>query len=355
VEPESIVEATLRQLEPVPTPDGVSSREIVRRAIEFEDPPRIPYYFLFHPSASDMVAIAPLAAARNHSGAARALTIGQTYVDAWGVTWETTGRWWDHAVVHPLADLGKLAGFRPPDLMASFDRVAALLPRAEQTGKYIVGINPVGMYETMRSLMGFEALMMAPYDQEDGLLALLDLLTEKTLEVVETYGRTGGVHGFLTAEDWGLQTSLQMKVDTFREYYRPFYQRIVDACHARGMHFIWHNCGYIVDLFPDMIEIGVDAVQLDQPRLMGHANLVERLGGKICMWNTVDIQWSTSEGRTDEEIRREVADMVQTYDPKGRGGGFIAKHYPQPWDIELPPRRQRLIYDAFMQNGCQLI
>jgi hypothetical protein len=93
VEPESIVEATLRQLEPVPTPEGVSSREIVRRAIEFEDPPRIPYYFLFHPSASDMVAIAPLAAAVNRSGAARALTIGQTYVDAWGVTWETTGRW----------------------------------------------------------------------------------------------------------------------------------------------------------------------------------------------------------------------------------------------------------------------
>ncbi|UCE87633.1 MAG: hypothetical protein JSU66_07975, partial [Deltaproteobacteria bacterium] len=227
MEPESIVEATLRQLEPVPTPEGMRSREIVRRAIEFEHPPRIPYYFLFHPSASDMVAIAPLAAAVNRSGAERRLAIGQTYVDAWGVTWETTGRWWDHAIAHPLADLGQLAGFRPPDLMASFDRVAALLPRAEQTGKYVVGINPVGMYETMRSLMGFEALMMAPYDQEDGLLALLELLTEKTLEVVETYGKTGGVHGFLTAEDWGLQTSLQMKVDTFREYYRPCYQRIV--------------------------------------------------------------------------------------------------------------------------------
>jgi uroporphyrinogen-III decarboxylase len=143
-----------------------------------------------------------------------------------------------------------------------------------------------------------------------------------------------------------------MKVDTFREYYRPCYQRIVDACHARGMHFIWHNCGYIVDLFPDMIEMGVDAVQLDQPRLMGHTNLIEWLGGKVCMWNTVDIQWSTSEGRTDEEIRRDVADMVRIYDPQGHRGGFIAKHYPQPWDIELPAQQQRLIYETFMANGC---
>jgi hypothetical protein len=28
-----------------------------------------------------------------------------------------------------------------------------------------------------------------------------------------------------------------------------------------------------MDMIPDMIEIGVDAVQLDQPRLMGHETL----------------------------------------------------------------------------------
>ena len=129
----------------------------------------------------------------------------------------------------------------------------------------------------------------------------------------------------------------------------------VDACHRRGMHFIWHNCGYIVDLFPDMIELGVDVVQLDQPRLMGHQTLIEALGGKVCMWNTVDIQWATSEGVSDEDIRQEVADMVRAYDMAGHGGGYIAKHYPQPWDIELPPERQRLIYEAFMENGCRAL
>ena len=33
-------------LELVPTPPGVTSREIVRRAIEFDSPPRIPYSFM---------------------------------------------------------------------------------------------------------------------------------------------------------------------------------------------------------------------------------------------------------------------------------------------------------------------
>jgi hypothetical protein len=333
----------------------MNSREIVRRAIEFDDPPRIPYYFMFNPPAADIVVIGPLDAASSGAGATRGLKPGETYVDKWGVTWEATGRFWDHAIGHPLADLRQLASFRPPDPMTSLGPVKPFAWLARRLGKYVAGFNPVGMYETARSLMGFEGLMLAPYDQPDGLLKLLELLTGMTIDVVETYAAMGTVDALFTAEDWGLQTSLQMNIDTFREFYKPFYQRIVDACHRRGMHFIWHNCGYIVDQFPDMIELGVDVVQLDQPRLMGHQALIEALGGKVCMWNTVDIQWATSEGVSDEDIHQEVADMVRTYDVVGHGGGYIAKHYPQPWDIELPPERQRLIYDAFMQNGCRAL
>jgi hypothetical protein len=352
VKANSYLPATLRQLRRVPTPKGIGSREIVRRAIEFDAPPRIPYYFLFHPSAADIIIVGPTEAAGGFSGSDRGLSIGETYVDRWGIKHETTGRYWDHAIEHPLADLDRLKHYQVPDLMSSFERIRPWLRLADWGQKYVVGHNPVQMYETMRALMGFEALMMAPYDQPEGLLALLELLTQETLKVIRTYGETRRIHALTTPEDWGLQTSLQMKIDLFREYYKPFYKRIIDACHQYGMHFVWHNCGCIVDMFPDMIELGVDVVQLDQPRLMGHEQLIQELGGKICMWNTVDIQWSTREGVSVEDIRREVADMVRAYDVQGHRGGFIAKHYPQPWDIELSPERQRAIYEAFLVNGC---
>ena len=70
------------------------------------------------------------------------------------------------------------------------------------------------------------------------------------------------------------------------------------------------------------------------------------------MWNTVDIQWSTRESVSVEDLRQEAAAMVRAYDVKGHRGGFIAKHYPQPWDIGLAPERQRAIYEAFLENGC---
>ncbi|MBW2093116.1 MAG: hypothetical protein JRI34_13460, partial [Deltaproteobacteria bacterium] len=99
-----------------------------------------------------------------------------------------------------------------------------------------------------------------------------------------------------------------------------------------------------------MIDIGVDVLQLDQPRLMGHKKLTDDFGGKICFWNTVDIQWSVSGDITDDDIRNEVRDMVEIFNRFG--GGFMARHYPQPHDIQLSRERCMLIYEAFLENGC---
>jgi hypothetical protein len=353
MQPGNVILETLRELKPVPTPGSITSREIVRRAIDFEDPPRIPYLFMFNPPAADLIYIAPLSITGSASGQRGRLAVGDTYQDRWGVTWEVTGRYWDHAVGHPLADLRSLDGYQPPDQMTGLGLIRAAARLAHALGKYVIGLNPVGMYETMRALMGFEALMMAPYEQPERLHQLLEMLTAETLAVVDAYAAFGSVDAVLTAEDWGLQTSLQMNIRTFRKFYRPYYQRIIDRIHEYGMHFMWHNCGQILDMLPDMVEMGVDVVQLDQPRLMGHEALMAAVGGKLCLWNCVDIQWATAEGRTDQEIRDEIRRMIAVYAPARRGGGFIAKHYPQPWDIGLTPRRQRLICETFLENGCR--
>jgi hypothetical protein len=343
-----------RLLAPAPTPAGTTSRDIVRRAIEFESPPRVPYSFI-SPLESDFFEAVVLSALQgDFRGRPPGAELGQVYQDPWGIGWEVTGRHWDHAIEHPLADLGRLAAHPFPDVAAPerFEWFAPYLERAHAAGKYVVGGDPIGMYELMRGLMGFEDLMLAPYTQPAGLEELLDRLTDLTIEVIDHLARLGGVDGFMTWQDFGLQTTLQMKVETFREFYKPRFARIVQAAHARGMHYIWHNCGQILDLLPEMIDIGVDVVQLDQPRLMGYRHLSESFGGKICFWNTVDIQWATRPGVTESELRAEVKEMVRAFDRFE--GGLIARHYPQPHDIQLPAYFHRVSYDAFLESGCGL-
>jgi hypothetical protein len=335
-------------LEPVPTPPGFTSREIVRQAIEFERPPRIPYSFV-DPLESDIAEVSYLPM----FSTAAYVPKGELRFDEWGVGWRGTGRAWGHADVNPLADLSALDGYRFPEAITAEDwaHVRAYVDAANHAGKYVVGADPILSYERLRGLMGYENLMLALYTDRERFEALLDKLADMTVEYVRRYAELGGVHGFMTWEDWGLQTSLQIRPRQWREIFKPRYARIAKVAHDKGMHYLWHCCGYIADIIPDMIEIGVDVLQLDQPRLMGVDRLADEFGGKICFWNTVDIQWSSPDDVSLEEAQAEARHMVESF--TRFGGGFIARQYPQPMDIGMSHEKHRAIYEAFMDAGCR--
>lgn len=98
----------------------------------------------------------------------------------------------------------------------------------------------------------------------------------------------------------------------------------------------------------------MDVVQLDQPMIYDYQELIEVTGGKLCLWNTVDIQWSVKDDVSLKDIEQEVKHMVDVLSPNDVHGGFIARHYPSPGDIDLSEEKQQGIYAAFMANGCAL-
>jgi hypothetical protein len=337
-------------LAPTVTSENGFSYGLVSQAIEFAAPPRTPCSFL-PPYPSDIFELAAVAWQRRYLEQRQQRTNPclkeHQYLDVWGVAHEPAQGLFDHVIANPLNDLGRISGYKLP----SFEnQIADLLPLADRAfclGKYVVAADPVCLYERARDLMGFEALLTAPISQSQGLRHLLNLLTEVTLEVIETYGRSGRVHAFMTWQDFATQTGMVMRMETFREYYRPCFARLIDACHAQGMHFIWHCCGQNLDLIQEMIALGVNVVQLDQPRLLGHQLLADRFGGRICFWNSVDTQWCVSEPRTAQQLREEVVAMRE---PFARfKGGFIARHYPQPWDIGLDSDFHRITREAFLE------
>jgi hypothetical protein len=71
------------------------------------------------------------------------------------------------------------------------------------------------------------------------------------------------------------------------------------------MHVYFHCCGYIYDIIPDLIEIGVDILNLNQPELLGIENLARNFGGKVCFNCPVDHQTVAIHG-SDAEIRAYV-------------------------------------------------
>ncbi len=81
------------------------------------------------------------------------------------------------------------------------------------------------------------------------------------------------------------------------------------------------------------------------------ARPAKEFGGRIGFWNYVDIQWSLSQETDRDEVLREAGFMIEHL---GRfEGGFIARQYLSPRDIELPPELHRAIYEASMEAGCR--
>ncbi len=339
----------INNLKKSPYLGGYTSRDIVKKAITFDNPPRVPYAFNTHASDIFYIINSPmLKMVRNPKK-----TIGEKYTDNWGITWEVTGRGWDHACGYPLDDLSeKLSSYQFPQFrLDKPDWIAkGMIPLGRRAKKYIIGGNPINMFEQLRSLMGFENAMMAPFISPDPLKELLDKLAGLTCEVIENYQISGGINGFITWEDWGFQSGLQMSLDQFREFYKPAYKKVIDYCHARNIHFIWHCCGDIITLIPEMVDLCVDVVQMDQPRIMGHDKLIEASEGKICFFNCVDTQWSASSDVPIEEVVAETKQMIDTHIEKMPKGGFIIKHYPQPWDIDLPKEKELAIANTFFKK-----
>jgi uroporphyrinogen-III decarboxylase len=126
------------------------------------------------------------------------------------------------------------------------------------------------------------------------------------------------VDGIHIEDDWGTQLALLISPKMWREYFKPIYKDYCDLAHSKGKFVVMHSDGQISDIIPDMIEIGVDAVnaQLD---CMDIEKVALQYSGKIAFWGGFDRQYLLPFGTT-EEVRKEVRRIGAAFFNKRRTG-----------------------------------
>ncbi|NLB96137.1 MAG: hypothetical protein GX785_10550 [Armatimonadetes bacterium] len=294
----------------------MSGREVVIRTVKFQRPGRLARDFPT-PYGSDFagVGMSPSPDARPRSGK-----------DEWGAMWRNIG----------VSNLGEVA---EPALKewADFDRLPIpditearrwthLEGARERAGDRFLMGSGISLYERAHFIRGLENLWADIYEHPDELRRLLDILVEMNLYAIQRYAKAD-VDGFMFCDDWGLQERLMISPDKWREFWKPCYARVYAAAREAGMLTFLHSCGYIVDILDDLIEAGLDVIQMDQQENMGLENLGERFGGRITFYCPVDIQKTMVYGSLDD-IRAYCRRMVRAL---GRPeGGFIPKWYGDP-------------------------
>ena len=84
---------------------------------------------------------------------------------------------------------------------------------------------------------------------------------------------------------------------------------------------MFHVCGTVEELIPDLLDIGMDILNPLQfsAKGMDPKRLKDKFGKSLCFYGGVDIQHTLPYGTT-EQVRSEVRQRVEVL---GKGGGYI--------------------------------
>jgi uroporphyrinogen decarboxylase len=68
-------------------------------------------------------------------------------------------------------------------------------------------------------------------------------------------------------DDWGHQSGLIMGPILWRKFIKPRMARMYSRIKRHDKYILQHSCGDISQIFPDLIEIGLDVYQTFQPEI----------------------------------------------------------------------------------------
>ena len=236
-----------------------------------------------------------------------------------------------------------------PDDPAHYAGMTKMLSAPEADGRYIhVGIFML-LFERMHSLRGFARTLEDLYLEPSLSAELADQLVEFDLRVIRNAASAVGaarIHALTFTDDWGTQTSCFVSPDFWREFFQPRYRRIFDECHALGWDVNIHSCGKVNDLIEPLIEIGLDVIEIQQPRALGIEEIGRRYRGRICFASLCDIQ-ATLPFKSDAEIRDEARLLLERWATPA--GGFILADYGDGEAIGVPIEKKRVMLEAFLE------
>lgn len=300
----------------------MTSKERVRRAIKFQCPDRIPLRYARNRERSDIIGL--------YYAPSKYWQYEKEGEDEWGCVWDKLGgrvvSSFGQVKEHPIRTLEDYKTYEFPDPYAPgrFEHIQEEVEKYRD--KYIVGGMGFHDFNRLMFLRGMEDLFEDLIFNRDVVVDFLRKLVDWQIEIIKQYLRFD-IDGIWFGDDWGTQRSLMIAPELWKEVFKPNYKRQFDLIHSYGKDVVFHSCGYVWDIIPELIEIGVDAFNFNQPLIFGkdEESGIDRLsrefGGKVCFICPLDMQRTLIQG-SHEEMLNEAKHLVGAL---GKfNGGFIA-------------------------------
>lgn len=332
----------------------MKSRDLVKKALEFQNPERVPRDLwtlpgirmfrkeelvdLLNKFPSDFTVPQYNYGKGKYSKGVPSV-VGE-YTDAWGCTWSVG----EPGVVGevknpPISDWSLLDSYEIPWEVLEEADLTQVNKSCKETDKFVLPTTETRIFERMQFLRGTEDVFIDLALKTKEVYKLRDMLHEFFVEEMKMWANTD-VDGVCFMDDWGSQISLLISPDMWRSFFKPLYKEYCDILHSKGKYAFFHSDGNIESIIPDLIEIGVDALN-SQLFCMNIEDIASKYKGKITFWGEIDRQNVLPFGKPDD-VRNAVRRVKNALD-NGRGG-VIAQC---EWGLTDPKENIEAVFDEW--------
>jgi len=242
------------------------------------------------------------------------------FVDEFGVSWKTGDDAWevgDWAMIdHPIKNMD-LSGYNFPDGTAKgrFNNIEQIL---KSNNERFVVLLMVGLFDTAWHLTGIQDLLMAmAMDDNNFINKMLDWALEFNIGVIEQMPEQIDAVRFM--EDWGQQQGLLMGIKNWKKYIKPRLKEMYAAVKKKGAFVMSHSCGDITELYPHLIELGVDISDPTQPEVMDLHYIKKEYGNDIVLFGGLGCQSTIPKGSPEDVVN----EAMQRLELLGKGGKYL--------------------------------
>jgi uroporphyrinogen decarboxylase len=311
-----------------------TSRDLVKKTLEFAKPERVPRQLWFLPWAEknfpdqlraiqekypdDIVTAPRMVGSRDLTDFPERYQKG-VFIDEWGCRFENVQDGTIGIVHKPLietwSDLEKL---KTPDAYLNLN-TKEINRFCRNEKRFVLAGTWIRPFERLQFLRATMNLLVDLVEQPPELRELIGRIHQFYIKEAEAWARTD-VDALALMDDWGTQKGSIISPWLWRTLFKPLYQDYIKVARKYKKYVFFHSDGYIVDIIPEFIEIGVDALN-SQIFCMGLESLGEKFKGKITFWGEIDRQHLLAYG-SPNDVRRAVSDV---YKNLYSDGGVIAQ------------------------------
>jgi len=259
------------------------------------------------------------------------------HTNAWGVTmkdWKHAGgtpEFLEHTIVNPDAWAVAKQRMTPTPDRIDWKNLEKNYPEWRRRGLWIEGVPWFGFDVTHAWAVGTERTLMALVEEPDWMRDMFARELDMSLALLDQIWERGYTFdSIFWPDDMGYRQNQFFSLKMYRELLKPFHQKAIDWAHAKGIKAHLHSCGFITPFVPELIGMGLDALNpLEVKAGMNPVELKKEFGEKLVLHGGINaVLWDDVEA-----ISAEMERVIPTL--KEHGGYIFSSDHSVPDSVSL--------------------